>query len=213
MYKLIVADDHEIVRAGIRFIVEENDKFSIVNEASSFNELSHILTSNICDILIMDLNLGDRNGISAIREISDMYPSLCILTISMFPEDPYALQSIQAGASGYISKKIAFQELTTALEVVLSGEVYLSQEYSQTLPFGIDLIKNSKHPLKTLSKREYEVYEMISSGTNYKEIAQILNLSPKTISTYRTRILDKLSLSNTNQLIHYSLHNSLGMSN
>lgn len=210
--KIIIADDHEIVRAGVKFILAPHENFTVVSEASSFAELTLILADNTCDILILDLNLGDRNGIPAIHDINKSYPSLNILVISMFPDDPYAIQSVQAGAIGYINKKKTSKELLNALDTIIDGKVYLNEEYTDTLLYGTELKKDTKPSIETLSNREFEVYKMITSGISYKDIAEQLNLSPKTISTYRTRILEKLSLQNINQLIHFSIQNSLGNS-
>lgn len=208
--KIIIADDHEIVRSGIKFTLASEEKFEVVDEASSFEELVDLLSNQSYDLLILDLNLGDKNGIPSIREISDRFSEMKILVLSMFPEDPYALQSIQAGAAGYLNKKMVATQLLHAIEEVMAGKTYLDPEYMDTLPYGTELGKSSKSSLELLSKREFEVYEMITSGVTYKEIAQKLELSPKTVSTYRTRILEKLELSNTNQLIHFALQNSLG---
>ncbi len=210
IYKIIIADDHEIVRSGIKFTVESQENFYIEDEASSFSELIDFLSKKSYDFLILDLNLGDKNGIHSIREISSQFNTLPILILSMFPEDPYALQSIQAGASGYLSKKMVSKELISAINSIIEGNTYMSQGYIETLPYGTPLDKTSKSSIESLSKREFEVYSHIASGMTSKEIAEKLILSQKTISTYRTRILEKLSLSNTNQLIHFALQNSLG---
>ena len=210
IYKIIIADDHEIVRSGIKFTVESQENFHIEDEASSFSELIDLLSAKSYDFLILDLNLGDKNGIHSIREISNQFHKLPILILSMFPEDPYALQSIQAGASGYLSKKMVSKELISAINSIIDGKTYMSQSHMETLPYGTSLDKTSKSSIESLSKREFEVYSLIASGMTSKEIAEKLVLSQKTISTYRTRILEKLSLSNTNQLIHFALQNSLG---
>lgn len=209
-YKIIIADDHSIVRSGIKFTVPTQKNLHIEDEASSFNELVDLLSKKEYDLLILDLNLGDRNGISSIREISDMYNNLPILILSMFSEDPYALQSIQAGASGYLNKTMVSDELINAINTIIKGKVYLSESYMDTLPYGTPLEKTSKSSVESLSKREFEVYSLITTGITSKEIAEKLGLSQKTISTYRTRILEKLSLSNTTQLIQYSLQNTIG---
>jgi len=210
IYNILIADDHEIVRTGIKFTVESLENFHIEGEASSFRELMDLLSQKSYDFLILDLNLGDKNGIHSIREISDRYNDMPILVLSMFPEDPYALKSIQAGASGYLSKKMVSEELIAAMHTILSGKRYISRSHQETLPYGISLDKTSRSSIETLSKREFEVYTLITSGMTSKEIAEKLELSQKTISTYRTRILEKLSLSNTNQLIHFALQNDLG---
>jgi two-component system, NarL family, invasion response regulator UvrY len=209
-FKIVVADDHSIVRTGIKFTVAMQNNLYIEDEASSFNELMDLLSKKNYDLLILDLNLGDRNGISSIREISDTYSKLPILILSMFSEDPYALQSIQAGALGYLNKTMVAEELINAIDTVMEGKIYLSEAYVDTLPYGTPLEKTSKSSVESLSKREFEVYSLIATGVTSKEIAEKLGLSQKTISTYRTRILEKLSLSNTTQLIQYSLQNSIG---
>jgi len=208
--KIIIADDHSIVRSGIKFTVATQNDLSIEDEASSFHELMDLLSVKEYDLLILDLNLGDRNGISSIREISDTYDQLPILILSMFSEDPYALQSIQAGAVGYLNKTMVSEELINAINTIKNGKVYLSEAYMDTLPYGTPLEKTSKSSIESLSKREFEVYSLITTGITSKEIAEKLGLSQKTISTYRTRILEKLSLSNTAQLIQYSLQNTIG---
>ena len=210
VYKIIIADDHEIVRSGVKFTIAAQKNLYIENEASSFAELIDLLSRNNYDLLILDLNLGDKNGIRSIREINDKFSTLPILVLSMFPEDPYALQSIYAGASGYLNKKMVSDELLLAINTIVEGKTYMSQAYMERLPYGTDLDKRPKNSIESLSKREFEVYSLITSGLTYKEIAEKLVLSPKTISTYRARILEKLELSNTNQLIHFALQDSLG---
>jgi len=210
IYKFIVADDHGIVRSGIRFLLESQENLHIEDEASSFSELIDLLSQKSYDFLILDLNLGDKNGIPSVREISNLFDELPILILSMFPEDPYALQSIQAGASGYLNKKMVSEELIHAINSIIEGKTYINQSYMKTLPYGTSLGKTSKSSVESLSKREFEVYSLIASGIASKEIAEKLALSPKTVSTYRTRILGKLSLSNTSQLIHFALQDSLG---
>ncbi len=210
IHNIIIADDHEIVRMGVTFAIKHQKNLHVKDEASSFAELIKLLSKKNYDFLILDLNLGDNNGIHSIREISDRFNTLPILVLSMFPEDPYALQSIQAGALGYLNKKMVSKELIDAINSIIEGKTYISPSYIETLPYGTALDKTSKSSIESLSKREFEVYTLIASGISYKEIAEKLVLSPKTISTYRTRILEKLSLSNTSQLIHFALQDTLG---
>lgn len=202
--KIILADDHEVVRSGVKLIAGQRDDLDIVSEASSYYDLLDLLEEVHCDILFLDLNLGDKNGIHSIREISDKYQDISIIVLSMFPEDPYALQSIQSGAKGYVSKKSISEELFNAIDHVKKGKVYLNPEYLDTLPYGTELKKTNQASIKSLSKREYEVYLLFASGLSSKGIAEELDVSPKTVSTYRTRILNKLSLANTTQLIQYA---------
>ena len=173
-FKIVIADDHAIVRTGIRFTVDRQNNLYIEDEASSFNELMELLSKKDYDLLILDLNLGDRNGISSIREISDAYSKLPILVLSMFSEDPYALQSIQAGASGYLNKTMVSDELINAIQHIMQGKIYLSESYLETLPYGTPLEKTSKSSIESLSKREFEVYSLIATGITSKEIAEKL---------------------------------------
>ncbi len=183
VYKILIADDHEIVRNGIKFTVESQNIFHIEDEASSFSELIDLLNKKSYDFLILDLNLGDKNGIHSIREISNKFNSLPILILSMFPEDPYALQSIQAGASGYLNKRMVSKELISAIYSIIDGKKYINQSYLETLPYDTPLVKTSKSSIESLSAREFEVYTLIASGVASKEIAEKLVLSQKTIST------------------------------
>jgi DNA-binding NarL/FixJ family response regulator len=184
---------------------------SVSAEASSYNQLLDLLLQNSYDILILDLNLGDNSGIDTVNELHTMYPSMKILILSMYPEDPYALQSIKAGAKGYVSKGSISDELSIALQSIMDDKIYIKKELLDDLPLDVKLEEQTPvNPLETLSSREYEVFSLLSEGLAYKEIAQKMGLSPKTVSTYRSRILEKLSLSNTNQLIQYALANKLG---
>ncbi len=209
VYNIVIADDHEIVRSGLRLLIESQDDLQVEDEAGSFSELTAVLKEKNCDLLILDLNLGDKNGIHSIQEISDQFGKLPVLILSMFPEDAYAVQSIKAGASGYLNKKVVSTELIKAIQKILAGKKYISESLAENLAYGTHLEKETLNPLDALSKREYQVLSLIASGTAYKEIAEELSLSPKTVSTYRTRILDKLSLSNTTQLIHFALQHNL----
>jgi RNA polymerase sigma factor (sigma-70 family) len=209
---IIVADDHDIVRQGIRFTLANQYDMDILAEASSYSELISVLErEDSIDLLILDLNLGDKSGIDTISQLHQSYPSLKILVLSMYPQEPYALQSIQAGAYGYVSKESMSDELQNAIASIIDGKKYLHQDILDTMPLDTDLDNiKLKNPLESLSSREYEVFELISEGLTYKEISERLELSPKTVSTYRSRILEKLSLSNTNQLIQFASANKLG---
>jgi len=211
LYNIIIADDHEIVRNGIKFTLKNKMNLSVTAEASSYSQLLDLLLKDSYDILILDLNLGDNSGIDTVNELHTMYPSMKILILSMYPEDPYALQSIKAGAKGYVSKGAISDELSIALQTLMKDDIYIKKELLDDLPLDVKLKEQTPiNPLETLSSREYEVFSLLSEGLAYKEIAQKMGLSPKTISTYRSRILEKLSLSNTNQLIQYALANKLG---
>jgi len=206
MIKVLVVDDHQIVCKGVRYTLTDRKDIKIAAEANSFSQLRNFLDDDTYDLLIMDLQLGDKNGVHAVREISDAFPKLKILVLSMLPEDPYAIQSIHSGAMGYVNKSTMLDDLICAIDKVLDGEIYLSRIYKESLPYGTLLCKTAKSSIATLSKRESEVYTLLSNGLSYKEIAEYLQIQPKTISTYRMRILEKLDLSNTTQLLQHAFH-------
>ena len=203
----MIADDHAIVRSGLELLISRQPHLQLVNEASSYAELIEKLKECTIDLLVLDLNLGDKNGLYAVKELSKEYPALAILVLSSYSEEMYALQSIKAGAQGYLNKKAVSEELIFAINTILEKKQYLSQLIKDELLYGTTLQKDKKELNGILSNREFEVLSMISVGMTYKEIATSLKLSPKTVSTYRSRMLEKLSLENTNQLIHFALQN------
>lgn len=204
MIDIIIADDHELVRKGIAVMIEAESDIYTFAEASSFTELIYQLETKHFDLLILDLNLGDRNGIETVETVSKSWPDLPILVLSIAPEKQYAIHAFKAGASGYLSKSVFSSELLTAIDKVSRGKKFISESLSESLAYGLSLDKSHQDPLELLSKREFEVLSLFCSGKAYKEIAAELGLSPKTISTYRSRILEKLNLSNTAQLLKFS---------
>ena len=210
MLQIVIADDHELIRKGLMMLIAQHDNMAVVAEASSCSELILILKQQHTDLLILDLNLGDINGMDTIENVSKAFPTLSILVLSTYPEDPYAVQTFKAGASGYLNKRVISSELIAAIIKVSRGEKYISESLAENLAYGFNLNKSSKNIVEILSKREYQVLSFIVSGHSYKEIANKLNLSPKTISTYRTRILEKLNLTTTAQLLRFAYENNIG---
>lgn len=209
MLQIIIADDHEIVRCGLTTIIDQQASMTVNAGASSFNELTTLLGQNVYDILILDLNLGDKNGLESIEIINNLFPKLPILVFSSYPEDPYALQAFKAGASGYLNKAVIAQELIRAIQKVVQGKKHISTSLKKTLLFGTNLEKQEDAMTASLSKRELEVLSAIAEGKSYKEIAVDLNISPKTVSTYRTRILEKLNFSNTTELLRFAYEHDI----
>ncbi len=208
-YQVIIADDHDIVRSGLELILSQEDDLKLTGRASSFEELVALVSRQAgSDILILDLNLGDRNGLEAIREIRSLCPNLRILVLSMYPEELYALQAIKAGASGYLNKRAISGELIDAIHAVLSGKKYISDSVRDEIPYGTELDEEAA-PRITLSQREIEVLALLAAGKSVGEIGEALSISPKTVSTYRARMLEKLQLENTAQLIQYALQNNI----
>lgn len=209
MINIIIADDHELIRSGLRLMLEQHEHFHISAEATSFSELLASLSDEHFDLLILDLNLGDKNGLETIGTICHSYPMLPVLVLSLFPEESYALHALKAGASGYLNKSVFSSELLTAIEKVAAGKKFISESLSENLAYGLSLDKDQQNPVERLSRREFEVLALFCSGKMYKEIATELKLSPKTVSTYRTRIMDKLDLSTTAQLLRFAYEHNI----
>jgi len=208
-YQIIIADDHDIVRSGLELILSRESHLRLTATASCFEELEQLLNApHKADLLILDLNLGDRNGLSTIRELHERFPDLPILVLSMYPEELYALQAIKAGASGYLNKRAISGELVEAIETILNGSKYISEAVEEEMLYGTALEEGaSVH--EVLSERELQVLSLMAAGKSTSEIGASLSISPKTVSTYRARMLEKLSLENTAQLIQFALQNNI----
>lgn len=209
MIYIAIADDHEIVRNGLIMLIDKEKDMEVQMQASSCSELISLLKEDSIDLLILDLNLGDKNGIESIENVSDLFPTLPILVLSTYPEEPYAVQTFKAGASGYLNKTVISSELIKAIHKITAGKKYISESLAENLAYGFSLEKSNTDPFELLSKREFEVLSLIASGQAYKEIASKLNLSPKTVSTYRTRILEKLNLTSTAQLLRFAYEHNI----
>jgi len=204
MIRIAIADDHEIVRSGLSMIIEKKEGMEIVQQASSYAELVDTLVQTEVDLLILDLNLGDMNGLGVIENIIAAYPELPILVLSAYPEKTYALRAFKIGASGYLNKAVLSAELIDAISTVIEGKKYISHTFEEDLKYGTSLEKEEFDLNTLLSKREFEVLSLIASGHTSKEISQALNLSPKTISTYKGRIMEKLMVKNSSQLFQFA---------
>lgn len=200
MLRIAIADDHEIVRNGLSIIIENTHSMQVEIAASSHHELLHMLEAHEVDMLILDLNLGDVNGLGSLESITERHPALPVLVLSAYPEEEYAIRAFKAGASGYLNKAVVSSELIKAIQTIKSGKSYISETLAQNLPYGTTLEKEKKEISEILSKREFEVFSLIGQGKSPKEISELLSLSPKTVSTYRSRIMEKLMLTNRTQL-------------
>lgn len=209
MVRVAIADDHEIVRNGLKMLIDKEKDMQVEVEASSCSDLTALLKETDIDLLILDLNLGDINGVESIEHVSNLFPGLSILVLSTYPEEPYAIQTFKAGASGYLNKTVISSELIKAIHKITEGKKYISESLAENLAYGFSLEKSDTDPIELLSKREFEVLSLIASGQSYKEIASKLNLSPKTVSTYRTRILEKLNLTSTAQLLRFAYEHNI----
>jgi two-component system invasion response regulator UvrY len=208
MIKIIIADDHAIVREGLKQILYETKDLSVTDEAKNGGELLERLRNRKFDIVVLDISMPGINGLDTLKQIKSLSPGLPVLVLSMHPEEQYAIRALKAGAEGYLTKESASDELIIAIRRIASGRKYISPTLAEKL--AIDLDVSRAMPLyETLSDREYQVLCAIASGRTVKEIADELALSVKTVSTYRTRILDKMHMENNAQLTHYAIQNGL----
>ena len=206
--KILIADDHTIVREGIKQILAEMPEVTVTDEARNGQEVLQYVWDNDYDIVLLDITMPGRSGLDILKQLKSEKPALKILILSMHPEEQYAIRAFKAGAFGYLTKESSPTELIEAVRKVSIGKKYVSSSLAETLASHLEA--RSEKPLHySLSDREYEVMCMIASGKTVKEIAGELTLSVKTISTYRARILEKMDMKNNAQLTHYTIQNRL----
>jgi two-component system, NarL family, invasion response regulator UvrY len=211
--KILIVDDHAIVRKGLSQILVDDLEHYVIGEAQDADEALNIIRKQPWDLIILDINLPGRSGLELLSILRDQFPGLPVLMLSTFSEDQYAIRALKSGAAGYLNKQSAPEELILAIKKIRNGERYLSENQT-TLLLSTMVNKNvgkqnGTLSIDVLSNRELEILLMIASGKTLTEIARTLSLSIRTISTYRSRILDKLSLSTNNELIAFALHNHL----
>lgn len=208
MLNVLIADDHGIVRKGLVQLLEEELKIDKIGEATNTNEVQHLLSQEKWHIVILDLSMPGKNGIELIKDITAEYPGLPILVLSIYPEEQFATRVMKAGASGYMTKETSTNELISAVKIIMEGRKYISSSFAEVLIKDINSQYNiPKH--KQLSDREYEVFLLLVKGKNLTEIAAILSLSIKTISTYQSRIFEKMEMHSIAELVRYAIENNL----
>lgn len=205
--KIIVADDHAIIRKGFQQIVSANPGWSVAAEASNGEELLSALRRESFDAVVLDVSLGHRSGIDLLAQIHSEFPSLPVLMLSMHPIEQYAVRCLRAGASGYIEKESKPDAILDALARVARGAKYISPELAARL--ADELVRGGEQPHARLSAREFEVFRLIALGRTPTGIAEMLHLSVKTISTYRTRIMEKTGFRSNADIISYAIRNAL----
>ncbi len=206
--KIIIADDHAIVRKGLVQVISETEDISVVEEAENGNELLAKIRVLDLDLVVMDISMPEKSGWDVIAQMKIEYPRLPVIILSVYPEEDYALKFFQAGASGYLNKTAAPELLVEAIRKVADGGKFVSASLAEKLAFEL-VDENKKRPHETLSPREFQVFCMIASGKTVKEISKELSLSVPTISTYRARVLEKTEMKNNAQLTHYAFKNKL----
>jgi two-component system invasion response regulator UvrY len=208
MIRILIADDHTIVRQGLKQILAETPDMVVADEASNGQEVLAKVWNNDYDVVLLDISMPGRSGIDILKQLKGERPKLPILILSMYSEEQYAMRALRAGASGYLTKESAPDELIVAIRKVSQGRKYVSPSLAEKLAISLE-VGEEKPPHELLSDREYQVMCMIASGKTIKEIADELSLSVKTISTYRSRILEKLSLKTNAAITHYAVQNKL----
>jgi DNA-binding NarL/FixJ family response regulator len=207
--KTIVVDDHAIVRRGIVQILSEHPDVTVVGEAGDYAQLrAELRKHEDVELLVMDVGLPGKNGIDILKTLRDEMPRLRVLMVSMYPEDQYAVRAFRAGAAGYLNKASAPEKLVEAVTQVIAGRKYVTAEIAQALIENLNAPENVAAHDK-LSDREFQTLKLIASGKRLSDIAEALALSPKTVSVYRARVLEKMGLSNNAELTHYAIKNGL----
>jgi len=208
MIRVLIADDHAIIRKGLARILADIPDAVTVDEACNGEEALVMIEGNDYDLVLLDISMPGKGGFEVLNEIRSSKPGVPVVMFSMHPEEQYALRSLRAGASGYLTKDRAVDELLVAIKKVLSGGKYISDSLAQKLAFG--LLKDVGKPLhETLSDREYQVMRMIASGKMLREISAELSLNVQTISTFRARLLRKMRMKSNAELTHYAINNNL----
>lgn len=208
MIRILIVDDHAIVRQGLRRILEDAKGMKVGGEASNGVEALKMLRTEKYDVILLDISMPEKNGNDTLKLILERNKDAKVLILSMYPEDQYAVRLMKAGASGYLTKETAPEQLVEAIRNVVAGKKHINPVLAELLlqECGIDSAK----PLhKILSDREYQVLRMIGSGKQVSEIAEVLSLSVKTVSTYRAHILEKMKLKNNAELTYYVMQNGL----
>ena len=208
MIRIVIADDHTIVREGLKQILAAAGDLNVVGEARDGQEVMQQVRDNDFDVLLLDMSMPGKSGTELIKQVKDEKPKLRVLVLSMHEEHQYAVRAIKSGASGYLTKDTASTQLVTALRKVSAGGAFISAEVAEALALSARSQREGP-PHTALSDREYQVFQMLASGTSVSEIASRLNLSVKTVSTHKARLLEKLGARNQTELVHYALKHRL----
>jgi two-component system invasion response regulator UvrY len=208
MIRVLIADDHTVVRHGLKQILSSDAQLQVVGEAVNGDEVLRMVDALRIDALVLDITMPGKNGLDVLKELRRKHPQLPVLVLSMHPEDQFAIRILRAGASGYVTKESAPEELIGALRKVCKGAKYVSPQLAEKLAVFIE--DDKRGPLhEQLSDREYQVMSMLALGKTVSEIADELLLSVKTVSTYRTRVLEKMKMTTNAELVRYALQNQL----
>jgi DNA-binding NarL/FixJ family response regulator len=208
MIRIVVADDHTIVREGLKQILSAAGDLAVVGEAQNGHEVLERVRALDFEVLLLDMSMPGKSGIELIKQVRAEKPKLRILVLSMHEEEQYAVRAIKAGASGYVTKDSASAQLVSAIRKVAGGGAFITDSVAQQLALGA-MPQTEGPPHSALSDREFQVFRELVSGKAVTEIAAELNLSVKTVSTHKARIMQKMNISNPAELIRYAIHHRL----
>lgn len=206
--KILIADDHAIVRRGMKQLLLEQYPFATIGEAANAEELVNEVMSSEWDVVVCDMNMPGRSGLDALQQIKEITPKLPVLIMSMYPEDQYALRVLRAGASGYLGKETIHDDLVKAIETVRTGKKFITPGIAERLADAVGAGAVTS-PHETLSDREFDVFKQLASGKSISEIATKLSISSTTVSTYRSRIMEKMNMRSNAELARYAIENNL----
>jgi len=208
MLKILIADDHRVLREGLKKIVEQTRDILVVAEACDGSEVLAKVAKIRLDVVLLDISMPGASGLEVLKQIKTKHPKLPVLMLSQHPEDQYAVRAMRSGASGYLTKESAGSELIAAIRKVAGGGKYVSEALAEYIASALEE-GPKKSPHESLSDREFEILRMLGAGKTVTEIGEELSLSVKTISTYRARLLEKMKMTKTSELMLYAIQNSL----
>lgn len=206
--KILICDDHKIVREGLRQILGRLSEITLIDEAGNGHEAIDLLKKVDYDILLLDISLPDKNGLEVLQAVKERWPAINVLMLSMMPQEQYAIRALKMGASGYLTKDTASEELLLAVKKVSEGGKYISSSLAEGLALNLEK-ENYAMKHNILSGREFEILIKIANGKSLQEIGDELFISVKTVSTYRSRIMEKMELSRNTELTRYCIENKL----
>lgn len=206
--KIVIVDDHELVREGLKKVLLKESGIQLVGEASNALELFKLLEETEVDLVVLDITMPGRSGLDIISELKNLHDHIRILILSMHPEERFALRALKAGASGYLSKEAAARELVSAIRKIMSGGRYISAALADHLVSNLDK-EFGKLPHETLSNREFEIFRLIAKGKSVGQIAEELILSVNTVTSYRSRLMEKMNFSSNAEIIRYAIEHNL----
>jgi DNA-binding NarL/FixJ family response regulator len=209
MLTIYIADDHSLIREGIKNLIKHESDMKVIGETGNPLDIIDDVMKLKPDLIILDLSMPGRSGLDVLKDIKTLLPESKILVMTMMPEDQFAKRTLKAGASGYITKDSAVDEIINAIRKISSGRKYISQSLAEKLAEDLEENKADKEPLELLSDREMLILKLISTGKSQTDIARDLNLSVSTVNTYRSRILEKLDLKSTADLIRFAIQHNI----